>query len=87
MMAKKERIALERDPNDADDFDVSEAGLEQGLAERNMRRGRGRPRNSFTSNKQLVSLRLDRDALDVLKAAGPGWQSRINDAVRKAAGL
>ena len=52
-----------------------------------VRRGRGRPVGSSTSNKQQVTLRLDRDALDRLKAAGPGWQSRINEAVRKAAGL
>ena len=44
----------------------------------------GRPRGS---NKAQVTLRLDRDALDRMKAGGPGWQSRINDAIRKAAGL
>lgn len=44
----------------------------------------GRPRGS---NKELVSIRLDRDALDRLRAAGPGWQTRVNEAVRKAAGL
>lgn len=48
---------------------------------------RGRPLGSVTSNKQQVTLRLDRDALELLKAKGPGWQSRINEAVRKAAGL
>lgn len=48
---------------------------------------RGRPVGSTTSNKQQVTLRLDRDALERLKAAGPGWQTRINQAVRKAAGL
>lgn len=49
--------------------------------------GRGRPVGSKTSNKQQVTLRLDRDAVERFKAAGPGWQSRINEAVRKAAGL
>lgn len=44
----------------------------------------GRPRGS---NKEQVSLRIDSDALERLRAAGPGWQSRINEAVRKAAGL
>ncbi len=48
---------------------------------------RGRPAGSIRSEKQLVSVRLDRDALERLKAQGPGWQSRINEAVRKAAGL
>lgn len=86
-MAKSERIALKADPNDAEDFDVSEAGLQQGLAEREGRRGRGRPKGSGEPTKQLVSIRIDKDALAAMKAAGPGWQSRINEAVRKAAGL
>ncbi len=38
--------------------------------------------------KAQVTLRLDRAVLEHFKAAGPGWQSRINtalqDAVRKA---
>lgn len=37
--------------------------------------------------KVPVSLRLDREAVERFKAGGPGWQSRINEAVRKAAGL
>ncbi len=36
--------------------------------------------------KETVSLRIDRDVLDVFQADGPGWQDRINDALRKAAG-
>ncbi len=37
--------------------------------------------------KEQVSLRLDRDVLDYFQEAGPGWQERINAALRKAAGL
>lgn len=37
--------------------------------------------------KVPVSLRLDREAVDHFKAGGPGWQARINSAIRKAAGL
>jgi uncharacterized protein (DUF4415 family) len=33
-----------------------------------------------------VSLRIDRDVLDHFQAEGPGWQDRINDALRRAAG-
>ena len=33
--------------------------------------------------KELVSLRIDRDVLDRFQAGGPGWQDRINDALRK----
>jgi uncharacterized protein (DUF4415 family) len=37
--------------------------------------------------KEMVSLRLDRDVLDLFQADGPGWQDRINAALRKASGL
>ena len=36
--------------------------------------------------KEMVSLRIDRDVLDFFQAGGPGWQDRINAALRKAAG-
>ncbi len=36
--------------------------------------------------KQQVTLRLDRDLLDRFRAGGPGWQSRINETLRKAIG-
>jgi uncharacterized protein (DUF4415 family) len=36
--------------------------------------------------KELVSLRIDRDVLDYFQEAGPGWQDRINEALKKAAG-
>jgi uncharacterized protein (DUF4415 family) len=45
-------------------------------------RTRGRP---VGTNKQLVSLRIDRDTIENFRATGPGWQSRINDILRKAA--
>ncbi len=35
---------------------------------------------------ELVSLRIDRDVLDHFQEDGPGWQDRINQALRKAAG-
>ena len=34
--------------------------------------------------KVAISLRLDRDVLDNLRASGPGWQSRANELLRKA---
>jgi uncharacterized protein (DUF4415 family) len=37
--------------------------------------------------KEQVTLRIDRDVLDHFQEAGPGWQDRINAALRKAAGL
>jgi uncharacterized protein (DUF4415 family) len=34
--------------------------------------------------KVLVSLRLERDVVERLRASGRGWQSRANDMLRKA---
>ncbi len=36
--------------------------------------------------RELVSLRLDRDVLEHFQAQGPGWQERINAALRAVAG-
>ena len=36
--------------------------------------------------KEQVSLRLDQDVLEYFQGGGPGWQDRINEALRKAAG-
>jgi uncharacterized protein (DUF4415 family) len=36
--------------------------------------------------KEMVSLRIDRDVLDFFQEDGPGWQDRINAALRKTAG-
>ncbi|MGB9369270.1 MAG: BrnA antitoxin family protein [Xanthobacteraceae bacterium] len=41
------------------------------------------PRPAIPLAKEMVSLRLDRDVLDHFQAGGPGWQDRINDALRK----
>jgi len=48
---------------------------------------RGRPKGSATSEKSLVSLRLDNDVLERFRASGPGWQRRVNEILRKAAGV
>lgn len=44
-------------------------------------RGRGRPR--VDAPKHQVSVRLDQDVLAGLKNTGPGWQSRMNEALRE----
>jgi uncharacterized protein (DUF4415 family) len=41
---------------------------------------------SMPGAKEQVSLRIDREVLDHFQAGGPGWQERINAALRKAAG-
>ena len=42
---------------------------------------------SLPGVKEMVSLRIDRDVLDFFQEDGPGWQDRINAALRKAAGM
>ena len=46
---------------------------------------RGRPLAAAT--KISTTIRLDPAVIAHFKAEGPGWQSRINEALRKAAGL
>ena len=36
--------------------------------------------------KETVTLRIDQDVLEYFQQDGPGWQERINAALRKAAG-
>jgi uncharacterized protein (DUF4415 family) len=50
------------------------------------RRGRGRgPQKDPT--KVAVSLRLTREVVERFKADGPGWQTRMDKALKKAVGL
>jgi uncharacterized protein (DUF4415 family) len=44
---------------------------------------RGRP--PLAEPKQAVKLRLSRAVLDHFKAGGPGWQTRINATLERAA--
>ena len=46
------------------------------------RRGRGPQKDS---TKVLTTVRLDADVLAYFKAQGPGFQTRINDELRKVA--
>lgn len=45
---------------------------------------RGRPRLAIP--KKQVTLRLDQAVVDKLRAGGDGWQSRVNEILRKAVG-
>ncbi len=45
----------------------------------------GRPPMGEEPKKQ-VTLRLDADLIERFRADGPGWQTRINDALRRAVG-
>lgn len=37
--------------------------------------------------KKLLTIRIDPEVIDWFKSGGEGWQVRMNDALRKAAGL
>ena len=39
------------------------------------------------SSADLVAVRVDPEVVARFRATGPGWQSRINDVLRKAVGL
>lgn len=44
----------------------------------------GRPRASVT--KERITIRLSRDVVNHFRAPGPGWQTRIDDVLKKASG-
>jgi uncharacterized protein (DUF4415 family) len=46
---------------------------------------RGRPLSP--TRKKAIKLRIDPDVLAIFRASGPGWQTRINDALRMAAAV
>ncbi len=45
------------------------------------RRSRGRPKSD--APKTQVTLRLSQEVLEHFKAGGPGWQTRIDDTLKK----
>ena len=64
---------------DEDDLPATPEELQAGLEA--ARRKRGRSAGSGT--KEQVAIRFDRDMLAALRATGPGWQTRVNDAMRE----
>ena len=50
------------------------------LVEWSMRR-RGKQK---APKKELISIRLDPDITEYFRAGGPGWQTRLNDTLRRA---
>jgi len=80
--------------SDSDAPEATEAQLAQAkpfaqvfpaLAEKMRKDLGGRPKAE--NPKVAVSLRLDPEVVSSFKAQGPGWQTRINEALRHAAGL
>jgi uncharacterized protein (DUF4415 family) len=71
------------DPDDAPE--LTDAELARAVhydGERVIRRGRPKLANP----KDQVTLRLDHDIVERFRASGAGWQSRINDALRRHLG-
>jgi uncharacterized protein (DUF4415 family) len=47
-----------------------------------------RPRGPQAAPKKVpISIRLSADVVERFKATGPGWQTRIDEALKKAVGL
>ncbi|MDO9315861.1 MAG: BrnA antitoxin family protein [Burkholderiaceae bacterium] len=67
------------DRTDEDDRPLTREGMQAGMEA--LRKKRGRPAGSIT--KEQVAIRFDRDVLTALRATGPGWQTRVNDAMRE----
>ena len=64
---------------DGKDEDERPLTREEMLAGRAEAKRRGRP---VGSRKESTTIRFDIDVLDAFRAAGPGWQSRMNDALK-----
>jgi uncharacterized protein (DUF4415 family) len=78
-----ENRKLTQDDSDDDAPDLSTPYWAERIARAKVQRGR--PKSAVT--KVSTTIRLDPEVLAAFKATGEGWQTRINAALRKAAGL
>ena len=65
------------DGEDEDDKPLSHKEMTDGLA---AYKKRGRPFS--VSPKKQIAIRLDPEVLEAFQKNGPGWQTRINDALK-----
>ena len=65
------------DGQDEDDRPLTRQEMQEGIEA--YRRQRGRPSGS---DKESTTIRFDRDVLAAFRAGGPGWQTRMNAALR-----
>ena len=85
MTRKQVAAAVQAIPAGADYVWDGKDDDERPLTKEEMRAGmaaakkRGRP---VGSSKEQVAIRFDRDVLAAFRAAGPGWQTRMNDALK-----
>ena len=86
--ALKARIRAAHDAiSDEEDAEISAAARSDPdtISPDRVLKRRGRPPAVVT--KEKVPLRLDPDVVAFFRATGDGWQTRINAALRKVAGL
>jgi uncharacterized protein (DUF4415 family) len=85
--AKRKALANLEEISDLEDASISADALtdpDNPPADDLLRR-RGRPVSP--NRKRAIKLRIDPDVIDRFRQSGPGWQSRMNDVLRKAVGL
>ncbi|EHK55845.1 BrnA antitoxin family protein [Allomesorhizobium alhagi] len=85
--AARKALANLDEISDAEDASISADALadpDNPPADDLLRR-RGRPVSP--NRKRAIKLRIDPDVIDRFRQSGPGWQSRMNDVLRKAVGL
>ena len=72
-------------PRDFDDEvpDLSAPEWQAACAKAPVQRGRPRSENPKVS----TTIRLSPEVLEHFRAGGPGWQTRIDETLRKAAGI
>lgn len=73
----RREAAAEMEPAPDEDSPDASVLMREAVA----RRRAGRPPGSGT--KEQVAIRLDRDVLAAFRAEGPGWQTRLNAALRE----
>lgn len=78
-MAEPPRRRASRDPREA-----AEAAFTKATAPPPLPTER---RSPLPGVKEQVTLRIDREVLDFFQKDGPGWQDRIVEALRDAAGV
>lgn len=68
---------------------IDESGEVREITDADMKRAvrLGRPPMPADLRKRRVTMMLDPDILDRLKAGGRGWQTRANTLLREALGL
>ena len=79
-MARKRRMDDPENPEwTKEDFARARPAAEV-LSPRLLRRVRGAQK---TPTKERITIRLSRDVLGKFRGSGPGWQSKVDDALRQ----